>query len=106
MNNAKVVATADLGNPGAGWQAIGTGDFNGDGRADILFQSSAGAVDIWQMSGPPCSPASPSATPGRAGTPSEHNWRKSRAIVLTWLGQPATPPGRRAQNAMRLRPGS
>ena len=24
-------------NPGPAWKAIGTGDFNGEGRADILF---------------------------------------------------------------------
>jgi len=66
MNNANVVAAADLGNPGAGWQAIGAGDYNGDGRADILFQSSAGAVDIWQMSGPTILASTPLGNPGQS----------------------------------------
>ena len=26
-------------NAGPGWKAIGTGDFNGDGLSDILFQN-------------------------------------------------------------------
>lgn len=34
-----------------GWHAIGTGDFDGDGFADILFQHDDGAVAIWEMDG-------------------------------------------------------
>ena len=38
--------------PGPSWQAIGTDDFNGDGRSDILFQNtSTGQVSIWEMNG-------------------------------------------------------
>jgi hypothetical protein len=34
------------------WKAIGTGDFNDDGRSDILFQNtSTGQVSIWEMKG-------------------------------------------------------
>ena len=29
-------------NPGPSWQIRGTGDFNGDGRSDILWQGSDG----------------------------------------------------------------
>ena len=36
----------------AGWKAIGTGDFNGDGDSDILLQNaSTGQVSIWEMDG-------------------------------------------------------
>ena len=35
MNGSTFVGSALLGNPGASWHAIGTGDFNGDGKADI-----------------------------------------------------------------------
>jgi hypothetical protein len=39
-------------NPGPGWQAIGTGDFNGDGNSDILLQNtSSGQCVIWEMNG-------------------------------------------------------
>ena len=40
-------------NPGPAWQAIGTGDFTGDGFSDdILWQNtSSGQVSIWEMNG-------------------------------------------------------
>jgi hypothetical protein len=39
-------------NPGLSLHAIGTGDFNGDGHSDILFQNtSSGQVSIWEMNG-------------------------------------------------------
>ena len=38
-------------NPGPSWRAIGTGDFNGDGHSDILFQSTSGQSMVWEMNG-------------------------------------------------------
>jgi hypothetical protein len=39
-------------NAGPGWKAVGTGDFNGDGHSDILFQNpTSGQVAIWEMNG-------------------------------------------------------
>jgi hypothetical protein len=38
-------------NPGPSWQAVGTGDFNGDGHSDILWQNTDGQVAIWEMNG-------------------------------------------------------
>src|SRR5262245_37730571 len=37
--------------PGPGWHAVATGDFNGDGRAGILFRHDAGSTAIWESSG-------------------------------------------------------
>jgi hypothetical protein len=38
--------------PDATWSVAGTGDFNGNGRADILWrQSASGALAIWDMNG-------------------------------------------------------
>ena len=34
-------------NPGSSWQVVGTGDFNGDGFADILWRNSDGTVTDW-----------------------------------------------------------
>jgi ELWxxDGT repeat protein len=36
-------------NPGPSWTEIGTGDFNDDGHADILWQKTSGQASIWDM---------------------------------------------------------
>ena len=33
------------------WTIVGTGDFNGDGKSDILWRNTYGDVDIWLMNG-------------------------------------------------------
>ena len=43
-----MIATADLGNLGASWHVVGSGDFNGDGFSDILWQNDSGEVAIWR----------------------------------------------------------
>jgi hypothetical protein len=51
---------ASVGNPGPFWSVVGTGDFNADGKADIVFRyynagnmndMNNGAVAIWLMNG-------------------------------------------------------
>ena len=37
--------------PGPNWKAVGTGDFNGDGRFDLLFQNADGQIAVWDLSG-------------------------------------------------------
>ena len=38
--------------PTAAWHAVGTGDFNGDGKSDILLQNGAdGMCFVWEMDG-------------------------------------------------------
>jgi hypothetical protein len=46
-----VIGGASLGNPGPAWHVKGSGDFNGDGFADILWQDDSGNVAIWEMKG-------------------------------------------------------
>jgi hypothetical protein len=38
-------------NPGPGWTAVATGDFNADSHADILWQNADGQVVTWDMVG-------------------------------------------------------
>jgi hypothetical protein len=40
-----------VGAPGADWHVDGTGDFDGDGRDDILWRTDGGALAIWKMNG-------------------------------------------------------
>jgi hypothetical protein len=40
MNGTNVIGTASLGNPGPDWHIFGTGDYNNDGKSDILWQNS------------------------------------------------------------------
>ena len=35
----------------AGWKVVDTGDYNHDGKADVLFENAAGKVAQWQMDG-------------------------------------------------------
>jgi VCBS repeat protein len=51
MNGSSIIAQATLPSPGKSWTAIGTGDFNNDGNADILFQNKDGTPAIWEMNG-------------------------------------------------------
>jgi len=51
MNGIKVIGSFSPGTPQAGWHAIGTGDFNGDGYSDVLLQNTSGELWIWEMNG-------------------------------------------------------
>jgi hypothetical protein len=51
MNGTNRSGGGLVADPGPNWHAIGTGDFNGDGQSDILFQNTNGSVAIWEMNG-------------------------------------------------------
>jgi hypothetical protein len=51
LNGTTLIGAASIGNPGPSWHIISVGDFNHDGRSDILWQNSSGDVVTWEMNG-------------------------------------------------------
>jgi FG-GAP-like repeat len=57
MNGAAINSSADATSgggaikPDASWSIAGVGDFNGDGRSDVLWRNSTGALVEWLMNG-------------------------------------------------------
>ena len=45
------IGQTNIGAPGSDWHIIGTGDFNGDGKSDLLWKTDSGQVAIWEMNG-------------------------------------------------------
>jgi hypothetical protein len=51
MNGAQLIESAGLGSAPVMWSIAETGDFDGDGKSDILWQDGSGDVAIWFMNG-------------------------------------------------------
>jgi sRNA-binding regulator protein Hfq len=51
MNGFSVAGTVVLPAVGGTWSIVGIGDFNGDGRADLLWRDGFGTVAMWLLNG-------------------------------------------------------
>ena len=49
--NNQVQSSVGIGAANGDWHIVGTGDFNGDGKSDILWQNSDGTPAVWMMDG-------------------------------------------------------
>jgi hypothetical protein len=50
-NGASVQNDGSIADTASGGRAIGAGDYNGDGKADILWQNNDGTAAVWLMNG-------------------------------------------------------
>ena len=51
MQNGAYASAAGLGSASVSWSIQETGDFNGDGKSDILWIDNSGNVCMWLMNG-------------------------------------------------------
>ena len=51
MNGFQVLDARVIGNVGTEWNLAGVGDLNGDGRSDMVFRRTDGALAVYLMNG-------------------------------------------------------
>jgi len=66
------------------WKIVGVGDFNGDGKPDLVWQHTNGWLSVWYMNGPNMV-SSAYLNPTQAADP---NWRIRSVIDLNGDGKP------------------
>jgi len=58
MSGGQISQAVGIGNVPNVWSVAETGDFNGDGKSDILWHDTSGDVGVWLMNGSQISSAS------------------------------------------------
>jgi hypothetical protein len=51
MDGASRLSDQAIGSAPSDWHIAGTGDFNGDGKTDILWRNDNGNVGTWHLDG-------------------------------------------------------
>ena len=101
LSACSVLQAATVGNVPSIWTALATGDFNGDGKSDILWRDSSGNVAIWFHEQPadricPVGRRRPSLSYSVAGIGSFKGseadilWRDTGGNLVIWLMKGAT----------------
>jgi ELWxxDGT repeat protein len=108
MNGATITASGNVTSngaavrPDASWSVAGVGDFDGDGRKDILWRNASGEVAVWMMNGTAITRSSDLTSGGVAVRPdaswsvagvgdfnhdgrSDILWRNSTGALAVWL---------------------
>ena len=55
MNGTQVSSSTSLGMVATSWSVVGTGDFDGDGKFDILWRKTDGSLAMWLLRRDPAS---------------------------------------------------
>jgi len=63
MNGAAFQSAHGIGNPGAGWSVRSFGDFDGDGKDDLVWRHTDGTTYWWKMNGASAVDFQPIANP-------------------------------------------
>ena len=108
MNGSVIVSSSDITSggttvsPDSSWSVAGIGDFNGDGKRDILWRNASGEVTIWLMNGPAIAASGDTVSGGTAARPdaswsiagigdfngdgkSDILWRNINGTLAEWL---------------------
>jgi hypothetical protein len=95
MHGTTVVQAGYAPDPGPTWHVEGTGDFNNDGKTDIVLQNDSGTVAVWEMSGTTITSASLIANPPSAwhllGSDENMRFISSGAANEVLTATPTTP---------------
>jgi hypothetical protein len=95
MEGAQITGNQSVANLGLDWNIVGTGDFGGDGKDDVLLRNDSGQVVIWQMNGAQIVSNTSVATPGNdwhvqdvgdynSDGHSDVLWRNDSGQVAVW----------------------
>ena len=82
VNSASYFIPSQIGD--TNWKVVGTGDFNGDGNKDYVFQHTDGSLGVWYMSGNAMVQAA-YLEPSQTG---DVNWRVAAVADFNQDGRP------------------